>query len=199
MLTMPNFRELNKTWPATLQLSEALGTLWSTDCSSRTVQGRLSLRCTTFPCWPVRSALSHVELHWFLYSAGEGVYNMVVEVPRWSNAKIEIDLKSPLNPLKQDVKKGKLRWGQAGLNINLSEIYKNIDRFVANCFPHHGYIWNYGAIPQTWEVGLDSGAYWSQDNKIVTFPGSQPYRRLHQLQGWQRSYRCVRDWSEDPS
>merc|ERR1712107_700371 len=64
--------------------------------------------------------------------AGEGVYNMVVEVSRWSNAKIEIDLKSPLNPLKQDVKKGKLR-------------------YVANCFPHHGYIWNYGAIPQTWE------------------------------------------------
>ena len=26
-----------------------------------------------------------------------------------------------------------------------------IDRFVANCFPHHGYIWNYGALPQTWE------------------------------------------------
>lgn len=24
-------------------------------------------------------------------------------------------------------------------------------RFVANCFPHHGYIWNYGALPQTWE------------------------------------------------
>ena len=57
---------------------------------------------------------------------------MVVEVPRWSNAKIEIDTKSSLNPLKQDVKKGKLR-------------------YVANCFPHHGYIWNYGAIPQTWE------------------------------------------------
>jgi inorganic pyrophosphatase len=32
-----------------------------------------------------------------------------VEVPRWSNAKIEIDLNSALNPLKQDVKKGKLR------------------------------------------------------------------------------------------
>jgi len=64
--------------------------------------------------------------------SSEGVYNMVVEVPRWSNAKIEIDTKAPLNPLKQDIKKGKLR-------------------FVANCFPHHGYIWNYGAIPQTWE------------------------------------------------
>lgn len=41
-------------------------------------------------------------------------------------------MKNPLNPIKQDVKKGKLR-------------------FVANCFPHHGYIWNYGAFPQTWE------------------------------------------------
>ncbi|XP_055920708.1 inorganic pyrophosphatase [Eupeodes corollae] len=60
------------------------------------------------------------------------VYNMVVEVPRWTNAKMEISLKNPLNPIKQDVKKGKLR-------------------FVANCFPHHGYIWNYGALPQTWE------------------------------------------------
>lgn len=37
-----------------------------------------------------------------------------------------------LNPIKQDVKKGKLR-------------------NVANIFPHHGYIWNYGALPQTWE------------------------------------------------
>ena len=77
-----------------------------------------------------------------------GTYHMVVEVPRygifhhvlsshytllrWTNAKMEIDTKSPLNPIVQDQKKGKLR-------------------FVANCFPHHGYIWNYGAFPQTWE------------------------------------------------
>lgn len=60
------------------------------------------------------------------------IFNMVVEVPRWTNAKMEISLKDALNPIKQDVKKGKLR-------------------YVANCFPHHGYIWNYGAIPQTWE------------------------------------------------
>ncbi len=57
---------------------------------------------------------------------------MVVEVPRWSNAKMEINLKQKLNPVKQDVKKGKLR-------------------FVANCYPHKGYKWNYGYIPQTWE------------------------------------------------
>lgn len=57
------------------------------------------------------------------------VFHMVVEVPRWTNAKMEINLKESLNPIKQDVKKGKIR-------------------FVANCFPHHGYIWNYGALPQ---------------------------------------------------
>merc|ERR1711962_584027 len=59
-------------------------------------------------------------------------YNMVVEVPRWTNAKMEIDTKSPLHPIVQDQKKGKLR-------------------YVRNSFPHHGYIWNYGALPQTWE------------------------------------------------
>uniref|UniRef100_UPI00398F4F1C inorganic pyrophosphatase n=1 Tax=Pristiophorus japonicus TaxID=55135 RepID=UPI00398F4F1C len=66
--------------------------------------------------------------------AGEtqDVFNMVVEVPRWTNAKMEIATKEPLNPIKQDVKKGKMR-------------------FVANVFPHKGYIWNYGALPQTWE------------------------------------------------
>ncbi len=41
----------------------------------------------------------------------------------------QIATKDVLNPIKQDVKKGKLR-------------------YVANVFPHKGYIWNYGAIPQ---------------------------------------------------
>ncbi|KAG7486036.1 inorganic pyrophosphatase 2, mitochondrial [Solea senegalensis] len=59
----------------------------------------------------------------------EVLYNMVVEVPRWSNAKLEIATKELLNPIKQDVKKGKLR-------------------YVANVFPYKGYIWNYGALPQ---------------------------------------------------
>ncbi|XP_056442274.1 inorganic pyrophosphatase 2, mitochondrial [Gadus chalcogrammus] len=62
----------------------------------------------------------------------EVLFNMVVEVPRWSNAKMEIATKEVLNPIKQDVKKGALR-------------------YVANVFPHKGYIWNYGALPQTWE------------------------------------------------
>jgi len=65
-------------------------------------------------------------------SSSAGTFNMVVEVPRWSNAKLEIDTGAALNPIKQDTKKGKLR-------------------YVANCFPYKGYIWNYGCIPQTWE------------------------------------------------
>ncbi|XP_044285007.1 inorganic pyrophosphatase 2, mitochondrial isoform X1 [Varanus komodoensis] len=65
-------------------------------------------------------------------NGNELVFNMVVEVPRWTNAKMEIATKEPLNPIKQDVKEGKLR-------------------YVANIFPHKGYIWNYGAFPQTWE------------------------------------------------
>ncbi|GAV09433.1 hypothetical protein RvY_18979 [Ramazzottius varieornatus] len=64
--------------------------------------------------------------------ARRGIYNMVVEIPRWTNAKMEISTKEPLNPIKQDIKKGKAR-------------------FVCNVFPHKGYIWNYGAFPQTWE------------------------------------------------
>jgi len=59
-------------------------------------------------------------------------FHVVIEIPRWTNAKMEIDTKSPLNPIVQDQKNEKLR-------------------YVKNSFPHHGYIWNYGALPQTWE------------------------------------------------
>lgn len=65
-------------------------------------------------------------------NAEKTILNMIVEVPRWTNAKLEINKEEPLNPIIQDTKKGKLR-------------------FVRNCFPHHGYIHNYGALPQTWE------------------------------------------------
>ncbi|RDA91764.1 hypothetical protein CP533_4789 [Ophiocordyceps camponoti-saundersi (nom. inval.)] len=60
------------------------------------------------------------------------ILNMIVEIPRWTNGKLEISKEELLNPIKQDTKKGKLR-------------------FVRNCFPHKGYLWNYGAFPQTWE------------------------------------------------
>jgi len=58
---------------------------------------------------------------------GEKGYNMVVEIPKMSKAKMEIATKEENNPIAQDVKKGKLR-------------------------DYHGPIfWNYGCLPQTWE------------------------------------------------
>jgi hypothetical protein len=36
------------------------------------------------------------------------IYNMVVEVPRWTNAKMEINKQRKLNPIVQDVKSGSL-------------------------------------------------------------------------------------------
>ncbi|KAL1928496.1 hypothetical protein VTP01DRAFT_2852 [Rhizomucor pusillus] len=60
------------------------------------------------------------------------VVNMVVEIPRWHNAKLEIDRETPLNPIHQDTK-------------------NDVLRYIANIFPHKGYPGNYGSIPQTWE------------------------------------------------
>jgi inorganic pyrophosphatase len=57
----------------------------------------------------------------------KGVANMVVEIPKGQRAKLEINKNEPLNPIKQDVKNGKLR-------------------YVAYEYP-----FNYGAFPQTWE------------------------------------------------
>lgn len=82
--------------------------------------------------------------------ANKKIFNMIVEIPRWTNAKMEITMKEILNPIKQDIKKGK-------------------PRFVANCFPHKGYIWNYGALPQTWEnpEHLDDGTGCKGDNDPI--------------------------------
>jgi inorganic pyrophosphatase len=59
---------------------------------------------------------------------GEGdSYNMVVEIPKMTKAKMEVATKEEGNPIAQDIKKGKLR-------------------------DYHGPIfWNYGCLPQTWE------------------------------------------------
>ena len=58
----------------------------------------------------------------------DGTLNMVVEIPRWTRRKMEIATQEPFNPIKQDVKNGKLR--EIGYGDQL---------------------FNYGAFPQTWE------------------------------------------------
>lgn len=92
----------------------------------------------------------------------KGIFNMVVEIPRWSNAKMEVCKEEPLNPIKQDVKKGNLR-------------------FVKNIFPHKGYIWNYGALPQTYEdpehTTPDTGAKGDSDPLDVCEIGFKVHER----------------------
>lgn len=56
-----------------------------------------------------------------------GVANMVIEIPKGTQPKMEISKDDYFNPIKQDTKDGKLR-------------------FVALKYP-----FNYGAFPQTWE------------------------------------------------
>merc|ERR1719199_644223 len=59
--------------------------------------------------------------------AGDGLYNMLTEIPKMTLKKMEVDTKSEGNPIKQDEKKGKARL-------------------------YHGPIfWNHGCLPQTWE------------------------------------------------
>lgn len=63
--------------------------------------------------------------------------NPVVERATLTCCPHQISKEETLNPIKQDTKKGKLR-------------------FVRNCFPHKGYLWNYGAFPQVSPAPLSS-------------------------------------------
>uniref|UniRef100_A0A1I8GJ40 inorganic diphosphatase n=1 Tax=Macrostomum lignano TaxID=282301 RepID=A0A1I8GJ40_9PLAT len=84
--------------------------------------------------------------------------HMVVEIPRWTSAKMEISKSEPLNPIKQDVKRGCVR-------------------FVDSVFPYRGYLWNYGALPQTWEdpghTDIRTGAAGDNDPLDVCEIGSR--------------------------
>ncbi|KAL3581049.1 hypothetical protein D5086_018884 [Populus alba] len=58
---------------------------------------------------------------------GDGAFNYVVEIPKESSAKMEVATDEQFTPIKQDTKKGKLRYYLYNIN------------------------WNYGLLPQTWE------------------------------------------------
>lgn len=54
-------------------------------------------------------------------------FNFITEIPKFTKAKMEVATKEAMNPISQDMKKGKLR------------------------FYHGPIFWNYGLLPQTWE------------------------------------------------
>ncbi|KAI8477025.1 MAG: inorganic pyrophosphatase precursor [Monoraphidium minutum] len=67
-------------------------------------------------CW------HEIPLH-----AGDGLLHFICEIPKETSAKMEVATDEPSTPIKQDTKKGKLRFYPYNIN------------------------WNYGLLPQTWE------------------------------------------------
>eukprot|EP01112_Ceratiomyxa_fruticulosa_P002193 TRINITY_DN122_c0_g1_i5.p1 TRINITY_DN122_c0_g1~~TRINITY_DN122_c0_g1_i5.p1 ORF type:complete len:277 (-),score=57.96 TRINITY_DN122_c0_g1_i5:167-997(-) len=78
----------------------------------------------------------------------QGIANMVVEIPRGTQPKLEISTKEFLNPIKQDIKDGKLR-----------------DVAIP-------YTFNYGAFPQTWESPFATGL--KDEKGEVTYGDNDP-------------------------
>ena len=91
-----------------------------------------------------------------LYSP-EGHCHLIVEIPKFSRAKFEIATGEEYNPIKQDVKNGKLR------NYNYGDM-----------------LFNYGAFPQTWEdpahVTPDTGHGGDNDPIDAVEIGTKMYR-----------------------
>ncbi|KAL3877366.1 hypothetical protein ACJMK2_035088 [Sinanodonta woodiana] len=117
-----------------------------------------------------------------LYADKEkNIFNMVVEIPKWTNHKMELNKEEKLNPMKQDVKSGKIR-------------------FVKNFFPHHGYIWNYGAFPQTWEdpnfIEPETGTKGDKDPLDVCEIGNKVHKRGAVIQVKVLGIMCLIDEGE---
>jgi len=134
--------------------------------SKYTIEERGQLNTLSYKCYlknaetdTIVSPFHDIPLY---HNAETKILNVVIEIPRWSNAKMEISKDEKLNPIIQDTKKGKLR-------------------FVNNVFPHHGYIWNYGGLPQTWEdpnmVDKETGCVGDNDPLDVCEIGSQVLAR----------------------
>ncbi|KAL0938277.1 Inorganic pyrophosphatase 1 [Colletotrichum truncatum] len=73
------------------------------------------------------------------------IINVVVEIPRWEDGKIEIKRTEPLNPIFHNDRNGAVR-------------------FVESVWPHKSYPFLYGSIPQTWESP-------NEPHNFTGFPG----------------------------
>jgi inorganic pyrophosphatase len=66
------------------------------------------------------------------FEGNSSIINYYIEIPRWTDGKVETKRSEPLNPIFHDDKNEK-------------------PRFVASVWPHKSYPFHYGSIPQTWE------------------------------------------------
>lgn len=85
----------------------------------------------SYKCYIYSNDIQISPLHDIPLKKGQNVM-CLNEIPRFINAKFELNKNLPKNPITQDIKKG-------------------VPRFVSNIYPFHGYPWNYGCLPRTWE------------------------------------------------
>lgn len=82
--------------------------------------------------------------------------NIVVEIPRWEDGKIEIKRDEPLSEL-QLLLPGSQAAGMRNrlIGVKPDPIFhderNDQPRFVESVWPHKSYPFIYGSIPQTWE------------------------------------------------
>lgn len=84
-------------------------------------------------------------------SMEDGLYTMIVEIPRHSRAKMEICTKKPMTPIKQDLlKNGTLRFLDCPM------------------------YWNYGALPKTFEAPIEFIHDYGKGKKIKLVGDNDP-------------------------
>ncbi|KAM3244107.1 hypothetical protein ACQJBY_055803 [Aegilops geniculata] len=107
--------------------------------------------------------------------AGDGAFHFIVEIPKESSAKMEVATDEAYTPIKQDTKKGNLRYYPYNIN------------------------WNYGLLPQTWEdptaANADvEGALGDNDPVDVVEIGERRANIGDVLRG---TLTAIRDWFRD--
>uniref|UniRef100_A0A8D8LIX3 inorganic diphosphatase n=1 Tax=Cacopsylla melanoneura TaxID=428564 RepID=A0A8D8LIX3_9HEMI len=97
----------------------------------------------------------------------EKIFNMIVEIPKGTNAKMAISLGEALNPIKHVLKNGNPEY------VHVPNLLPNIN--------HTGYIWNYGALPNTWEnpteIDNHTGLFGDGERMDVVEIGNRKARR----------------------
>lgn len=86
---------------------------------------------------------------------------MYVEIPRWTNGKVEtsrdesLSTFSPLSTTPFLIHENCIERAEADIVAVIDPIFhddkKGKPRFVASVWPHRSYPFNYGSLPQTWE------------------------------------------------
>lgn len=82
------------------------------------------------------------------------IINMYVEIPRWTDGKIETSRKEPLSTLMTSpapIDDSTLILDGVMLDPIFHDEKKGKPRFVFSVWPHRTYPFNYGSIAQTWE------------------------------------------------